>query len=69
MNNPALVPANEIEAGDSVIKKSCCHFWRIGTPHGEHTSGICKCCGEKREFNAGRSKNPKWEATHRLINK
>ena len=69
MKNPALVPANEIEAGDSVIKKSCLHFWRIGTPHGEHSPGVCKFCGEEKEFNNGHSKNPKWEANRGPLNK
>ena len=69
MNKQALIPRNETEVGVCLIEEPCCHFWRIGTPHGEHSPAVCKFCGEEREFNNGHSRNPKWEANHRLINK
>jgi len=28
----------------------CVHHWRIESPHGPESEGVCKLCGEKRMF-------------------
>jgi hypothetical protein len=28
----------------------CTHHWRIGTPSGETSTGVCKICGASRQF-------------------
>ena len=28
----------------------CSHYWMIGTPNGDTCKGICKFCGEEKEF-------------------
>jgi hypothetical protein len=31
--------------------QTCKHFWKIESPDGPTSTGRCKLCGEKREFN------------------
>ena len=28
----------------------CCHYWLIETPNGATCKGICRFCGEEKEF-------------------
>lgn len=28
----------------------CIHFWRIAPPEGEWSLGVCRFCGEERQF-------------------
>jgi len=30
--------------------EKCRHYWMIGTPNGITCKGICKLCGEEKEF-------------------
>ena len=30
--------------------EACCHYWLIDTPNGSTCKGICKLCGEEKEF-------------------
>jgi hypothetical protein len=40
-------------------EKSCAHFWDIEVPNGPSSKGVCKHCGEKKEFlNAFPTFNP-----------
>jgi hypothetical protein len=34
----------------SVAQQECCHYWIIERPAGPASSGVCKLCGMKREF-------------------
>jgi hypothetical protein len=38
--------ASESSAGDG----GCAHYWQIQSPSGSTSRGICKRCGETREF-------------------
>jgi len=29
----------------------CCHYWLIGEPQGPVSEGVCRKCGEVRQFN------------------
>jgi len=40
----ALIPQKFKNVG------KCCHHWLIGTPSGAFSKGICKFCGEEKEF-------------------
>jgi hypothetical protein len=31
-------------------KDGCTHHWRIGTPSGETSTGVCQLCGASRQF-------------------
>jgi len=31
----------------------CCHKWRIETPNGEKSQGVCRSCGVSRTFRNG----------------
>ncbi len=31
-------------------RSGCSHFWLIGEAHGESSTGVCRLCGEEREF-------------------
>ena len=31
-------------------KDDCTHHWRIGTPSGETSTGVCLICGASRQF-------------------
>ena len=35
---------------EQVAGGPCVHHWIIGTPVGETSSGVCKRCGETRQF-------------------
>ncbi len=28
----------------------CRHFWKIGSPDGVTSTGVCQLCGERRDF-------------------
>jgi hypothetical protein len=32
---------------------TCKHHWKIGTPNGSVSQGVCRHCGESREFATG----------------
>ncbi len=32
------------------MDKPCPHFWKIETPDGPTSKGVCRWCGKKREF-------------------
>ena len=31
-------------------QEDCTHHWRIATPSGETSTGVCQICGASREF-------------------
>ncbi len=31
-------------------EKDCTHHWRIASPAGESSTGVCQICGASREF-------------------
>jgi hypothetical protein len=37
--------SSDIEAG-----KPCTHHWLLESPRGDTSRGVCKYCGEEREF-------------------
>lgn len=46
------MPKKRVESTvESIIDESgCAHYWQIETPSGSTSRGICKRCGETREF-------------------
>ena len=36
----------------------CVHHWMLGAPVGGVTSGLCRVCGEVKEFTEGRAAHP-----------
>jgi hypothetical protein len=39
----------------------CTHYWVIDTPSGPVSNGVCKACGEVREFRNYLENSPPWE--------
>lgn len=37
-------------AASTAKQDSCKHHWRIASPSGETSTGVCKICGASREF-------------------
>ena len=35
---------------EPVAKGKCRHYWVIESPHGPTSIGVCKFCGEEKEF-------------------
>ncbi|MFC1961433.1 hypothetical protein ACFLWN_00070 [Chloroflexota bacterium] len=35
---------------EQVSPEGCVHYWIIETSHGPTSEGVCKICGEKKEF-------------------
>jgi len=31
-------------------ESECCHYWLIDSPNGTTSRGVCKFCGEERDF-------------------
>lgn len=52
MKSSTLVsPTTNSEKGKRSHGNECCdHYWVIGTAEGPVSLGICKLCGQKREF-------------------
>ena len=50
-------------APDEVTSKDkCCHYWVIETPEGPVSKGICKFCGEEKEFDSfGPDSASRWD--------
>jgi hypothetical protein len=40
----------ESSNGAKAHKDDCKHHWRIASPSGETSTGVCKNCGASREF-------------------
>ena len=47
--------------------KSCVHHWRIESPNGRESQGVCKRCGAIRAF-ANSTESVMWEQTNTLRN-
>ena len=43
------------------IAPGCTHHWVIDTPSGPVSNGVCKACGEVREFMNYLENSPSWE--------
>lgn len=43
------------------LAPDCTHHWVIDTPSGPVSSGVCKACGEVREFRNYLENSPPWE--------
>lgn len=41
---------HEIETAPEEQKTKCSHYWIIETAHGPTSKGVCKYCGEEKEF-------------------
>ncbi len=41
---------SDIETAKDTNEGQCLHYWRIETPNGPTSRGICKWCGAEREF-------------------
>ena len=41
---------NNEQEEDSAVKTECRHYWVIDAADGPVSSGVCKFCGEKRDF-------------------
>jgi hypothetical protein len=55
---PKMSSGNQSEVG-LATEKSCAHFWKIETPNGPSSKGVCKYCGSTSEFmNAFPTFNP-----------
>jgi len=54
------VPVAEAPAVEAPAVPQCRHHWLIETPHGPTSWGICKHCGERREF-SNASPDAFWE--------
>ena len=47
-----MAQAKELMVGPEVSQGAACvHHWVIGIPQGPVSQGVCKKCGEEREFN------------------
>lgn len=42
----------ETAPDEATSKGKCCHYWVIETPEGPISRGICKFCGEEKEFDS-----------------
>ena len=47
--------------------KNCVHHWRIESPNGRESQGVCKRCGAIRAF-ANSTESVMWEQTNTLRN-
>ena len=47
--------------------KNCVHHWRIESPNGRESQGVCKRCGAVRSF-ANSNESVMWEQTNTLRN-
>ncbi|MBI2935719.1 MAG: hypothetical protein HYY31_02760 [Chloroflexi bacterium] len=43
------------------VDVGCKHYWVIDSPTGPVSKGVCKLCGEKREFKNYLDMTPYWE--------
>jgi hypothetical protein len=51
MRQGLAVQEREAPTAEAPAVPVCRHHWLIETPHGPTSWGICKHCGERREFN------------------
>jgi hypothetical protein len=44
--------ANKLEAAPEELneQKKCIHYWIVESPNGPTSRGVCKFCGEEKEF-------------------
>ena len=47
--------------------KNCVHHWRIESPNGRESTGVCQRCGSKRKF-SNSTESVMWEQTNTLRN-
>lgn len=45
-----LLNKPDTQAPESEATSGCRHFWVIETPNGPVSRGVCRLCGEKKEF-------------------
>jgi len=50
-----------------VSPKNCVHHWRIESPNGRESVGVCQRCGSKRKF-SNSTESVMWEQTNTLRN-
>lgn len=41
------------QENDKSTAADCKHHWKIGSPNGSVSRGVCRHCGESREFATG----------------
>ena len=56
----------QVEAAKPAAK-TCVHHWRIESPNGRESQGVCKRCGAIRAF-ANSTESVMWEQTNTLRN-
>ena len=61
MSRAATEPKQEQATRPSA--KTCVHHWRIESPNGRESEGVCKCCGAKKAF-ANSNESVMWEQTN-----
>jgi hypothetical protein len=69
MSRVATPNKNEQEAARPVRQspKNCVHHWRIESPNGRESVGVCQRCGSKRKF-SNSTESVMWEQTNTLRN-
>ena len=50
MSKSEVMNNEVIEVEELRDEPQCKHHWIIDTPHGAMSTGLCKVCGERREF-------------------
>lgn len=40
----------ESRNGAKQAQEDCTHYWRIASPAGQTSTGVCRICGASREF-------------------
>ncbi len=55
------------EEPNTIKENTCRHFWRISSANGAHSLGICKFCGEEKEFTNGNTINSNGKQSPGLV--
>ena len=50
-----------VAQGEDPATSACIHHWVIETPVGPMSQGVCKRCGEERQFKNFMGSNPYWD--------
>ena len=61
---------DEVQQAEPAVKpnaKTCVHHWRIESPNGRESQGVCKRCGAIKAF-ANSNESVMWEQTNTLRN-
>ena len=67
MSRTATEPKQEEQQATRPSAKTCVHHWRIESPNGRESEGVCKRCGATKAF-ANSNESVMWEQTNTLRN-